>query len=258
MSAVDDRPGTYPIRAVDRVCDILDLLQENPDGVILTKIAAHTRMPKSSTYRYLVALETRQYVDRDELTGLYRLGLAFRPTQTRDVDHLLEIARPELEDLRRKTEETINLGLLDGTRVVHIEVLESPHMMRLAARTGERGLVHVTALGKAIAAELPTGRVHAILENEGMKRVNDRTITTPDDFLKELAKVREQGYGLDDCEAQDDGRCVAVAVHDVGLPVAISISAPASRLSPEQVPAEAARLKRAARTISRRYQGSQR
>lgn len=254
--SVDNQAGAYPIRAVDRVCDILDLLQESPDGVILTKISAHTRMPKSSTYRYLVALEARQYVDRDDLTGLYRLGLAFRPTQTRDVDQLLELARPELEDLRRRTEETVNVGLLDGTRVTHIEVLESPHMMRLAARVGERAPIHVTALGKAIAAELPTARVRSILETEGMDRINERTITVPDDYIKELIKVRELGYGLDDCEAQDDGRCVAVPVRDVGLPVAISLSAPAGRLPVEQVPAQAARLKKAARAITRRYQGT--
>lgn len=246
----------YPIRAVDRVCDILDLLQEHADGVILTKIAAHTKMPKSSTFRYLAALEARQYVDRDEATGLYQLGLAFRPAQARDVEKFLELIRPDLEDLRRRSGETVNIGLLDGTKVEHIEVLESPNIMRLAARIGERAQIHVTALGKAIAAQLPVSRVLSILDSEGMPRINDRTITSKEDYLAELEKVREQGYALDDQEAQEDGRCVAVAIQDVGLPVAVSISAPAHRLRSEDVATEVARLKKTARAISRRYRGT--
>lgn len=245
----------YPIRAVDRVCDILDLLQEHADGVILTKIAAHTKMPKSSTFRYLAALEARQYVDRDESTGLYQLGLAFRPAQSRTVERFLELIRPDLEDLRRRSGETVNVGLLDGSMVAHVEVLESPNIMRLAARIGERAPIHVTALGKAIAAELPTSRVLSILESEGMPRVNDRTITSVDEYLAELERVREQGYALDDQEAQEDGRCVAVPIRDVELPVALSISAPAHRLLPDGVPAEVTRLKKTARAIGRRYRG---
>ncbi len=245
----------YPIRAVDRVCDILDLLQENADGVILTQIAAHTKMPKSSTFRYLAALEARQYVDRDDATGLYQLGLAFRPAQARDVEKFLELIRPELEELRRRSGETVNIGLLNGTRVEHIEVLESPNIMRLAAHVGERAPIHVTALGKAIAAELPPSRVLSILSAEGMPRVNERSITSHEGYLAELERVREMGYAIDDQEAQEDGRCVAVAIRDVGLPVAVSVSAPAHRLLPEGVSAEAARLKKAARAISKRYRG---
>lgn len=255
MNAPTEIPDatSYPIRAVDRVCDILDLLQENPEGVILTKVAAHTQMPKSSAYRYLSALEARQYVDRDEPSGHYRLGLAFRPAPSRSVNQLLELARPEMEDLRKRTGETVNLGLLDGGRVVYLEVLESPHIMRLAARVGERSPVHVTALGKAITGELPDSRILSILKMAGMERVNDKTITTPDGYLEEVARVRRDGYGLDDCEAQDDGRCVAVAIHDVGLPVGLSLSVPASRLARKDIPAHATLLKKAARAISLRY-----
>lgn len=245
--------GAYPIRAVARVCDILDALQENPDGVILTKIASQTGMPKSSAFRYLAALEDRQYVERDDATGLYRLGLAFRPLATRSVDQLLEVARPELEKLRQLTGETVNLGILTGGRVVHLEVLESPQIMRLAARVGESAPLHVTALGKALAATMNESRVRTILEKEGMPKLGPRTITEPEAFLAELATVREEGYGVDDCEAQDDGRCVAVAIEGTGIPAAISLSSPASRLAREDVPAVGGRLKAAARAISKNY-----
>lgn len=253
MAAPDESSGAYPIRAVARVCDILDQLQENPDGVILTKIAAATKMPKSSAFRYLAALEDRQYVERDEPSGLYKLGLAFRPLATRSVDQLVEIARPELEKLRQLTNETVNLGILSGGRVVHLEVLESPQIMRLAARVGESAPIHVTALGKALSAEMTEARVRNILAKEGMTKVGPRTITDPDEFVQLLETVREQGYGVDDCEAQEDGRCVAVAIEGTGIPAAISLSSPASRLAREDIPLVGSRLKAAAKAISKSY-----
>lgn len=248
-----DPNSAYPIRAVARVCDILDLLQENPDGVILTDVASRTGMPKSSAFRYLAALEDRQYAEREAESGHYRLGLAFRPMDTRRIDQLAEVARPQLERLRIATGETTNLGLLTGGRIVHVDVLESPQIMRLAARIGETLPIHVTALGKAIAATINESRLRSILHSEGMPMVGPLTITDPDKFMAHLDVVREQGYGVDDCEAQHAGRCVAVALDGVGVPAAISVSAPSSRLAAKDIPQVATRLKSTARAINKSY-----
>lgn len=144
------RGAAYPIRAVDRVCDILDVLAEATRGASLSTIAEQTHLPKSSAFRYLMALESRHYVERASDDATYRLGLAFRQQDSRGVDRLAELAGPQLERLRDQFEETLNLGILDGAHVVHVVVAESPHMMRLAARVGERGFIHCTALGKVM------------------------------------------------------------------------------------------------------------
>lgn len=221
--------STYSIRAVHRVCDILDLLQQSPDGVALPDVAKVVRLPKSSAFRYLATLEQRRYVERDPLTGCYRAGSALLPLRAHEPELLARRARPHMEQLRDKLEETINLGMLDGNRVIYLEIVESHRAMRLAAHRGDREPVHSTALGKAIAAHLPEERVRAILAAAGMPRVTRRTITDPQPYLWELAQVRTRGYALDDGENEIDGRCVAVPVVGGNLAAAISLSAPASR-----------------------------
>ena len=257
MSVSESHSGgaTYPIRAVERVCDILDLLQTEPDGVSLVAVAAATDLPKSSAYRYLLALESRRYAERDMETGLFRLGLAFRPQRTRQMELFLERAQPVLEQLRDRLNETVNIGALDGGQVVHVAVVECQQMMRLAARVGDRGPLHATALGKVIAAGLPADRVLAILAGEGMPAFTPRTITTPGAYLDEVSKVVEQGFGVDDLEAQPDGRCVAVPL--LGLPflAGLSVSAPSNRLSQEAVPQVVRQLQKAANTLVKSYQG---
>ncbi|GAA2638350.1 IclR family transcriptional regulator [Dactylosporangium fulvum] len=253
MKAAKDAVTNYPIRAVERVCDILDVLQRSREGATLADVAEVTALPKSSAYRYLAALESRRYVERDVALGLYRLGLAFRPQHTRQVDALVNLARPHLERLRDKLGETTNMGLLDGAEVVHAVVVESHEMMRLAARVGDRGALHATALGKAIVAELPEERVRALLSAQPLQRYTPATITTVERYLEELETVRREGYGLDDCENQPDGRCVAVSLQGLPFLCGISVSAPARRLPPDKVEATARALRRVAMRLVRDF-----
>jgi IclR family transcriptional regulator, acetate operon repressor len=250
----DAHPTSYPIRAVDRVCDVLDTLSNAPAGVSLSEVAEVTGLPKSSAFRYLTALEHRHYVERDGDGSSYRLGPAFRPQQTRDIERLTDLARPQLERLRDQLQETTNLGILDGTQIVHRLVAESPHMMRLAARVGERGYVHSTALGKAILAPLDPDRVRTILSAAGMPLLTPATVVDADSYLAELERTRRRGYGLDDTENQAAGRCVAVRIDGIGLPAGISVSAPADRLPRAQVAEVARQLRQVAGQLSEQMQ----
>lgn len=241
--------SAYTIRSVDRVCDILDLLSESADGVSLADVAKTTELPKSSAFRYLVTLEARRYVERSPVDGNFRLGLAINGLQARDLERLVQRARPDLERLRDEFGETVNLGRLDGARVAYIDIVESPQAMRLAARPGDRAYLHSTALGKVIGAQLPEDRVRAILAQEGMPSFTPRTVTNADELLKAIAQIRRRGYAVDEGENEPGARCVAVGIP--GRPeVAVSMSAPAARLVRQAVPDVARRLAEVASDLS--------
>ena len=236
MTTTNDSSNDYSIRAVERVCNVLDLLQHSLEGVSLPDVAAGTSLPKSSAFRYLSALEARNYVERDEQTALYRVGLAFQPHNTRQLEAFIGQASGPLRRLRDDTGETTNLGTLDRAMVVHSLVFESSQMMRLAARVGDRAPIHSTAMGKAMAAELPDERVLAMLNAVEMASFTETTITNPEAYLSALEVVRQQGYAVDDLENQADGRCVAVALQGMPFSCSISVSAPARRLTRDKAP----------------------
>jgi IclR family acetate operon transcriptional repressor len=135
-----------------------------------------------------------------------------------------------MEELRDRLGETINLGVLDGNRVVYVEILESNKAVRLAARRGDRDPIHSTALGKAIASRLSSDAVVAILAAEGMPKRTSKTLTDEAGYLAELDKVRAQGYAFDLGENEEDGRCIAVPFRNSRVLAAISLSAPAARM----------------------------
>ncbi|MBB4663004.1 IclR family transcriptional regulator [Conexibacter arvalis] len=242
----------YAIRAVDRVLDILDLLQGSETGVTLAELSKVIGLPKSSAFRYLATLEARGYVTR-EADDTYRLGLAFRPLRPRDLSLLTAVARPRMEELCHRFEETVNLGVLDGHRVAYLDMVESPRAIRFAARPGHRDPVHSSALGKALTARMTTEEVCRVLAVDGMPRFTERTLTTPERYLEELERVRERGYALDDRENEDGGRCVGVPLPEP-LPAALSLSAPADRFPSDRVAEVASALRRTAEEIGAEYE----
>lgn len=240
----------YTVRAVQRVCAILNLLQESVDGVPLNTVASTTDLPKSSAFRYLWTLENHRYVERDPETGMFRLGLGFVGMQSRHLEVLRERARPWLEKLRDEHDETANLGILEGNSIIYLDIVESKRSVRLAANRGDRDPLHSTALGKAIAAHLPEERVREMLGQTDMRARTANTITTVDGYLDELAKVRRVGYAVDNGENELDGRCVAVPLLGTRLPAALSLSAPAARFPVQDVEKAAESLKDVAAQIA--------
>jgi IclR family acetate operon transcriptional repressor len=244
------RDNEYTIRAVDRVCDLLDLLQEAHHGVSLKDAARATGLPKSSVFRYLVSLESRRYIEQDPQDGTYRLGSAFMPVQARQIDLLVERAHPQLEWVRDEVGETAALAMLDSDEIIYLDVVESTSELRLAPTAGDRATLHATASGKMIAAQLDDQRVRSALATSGMRANTERTIASVELFLKELERVRAHGYAVDDGESTVHGRCVAVAVPNTHLPAAMSICAPANRLPLDAIRSMSAILLTAAGEIA--------
>lgn len=247
-AAPADSSGRYSIRAVDRALDILDVLARSDAGISLVDLARTIGLPKSSVFRYLSTLERRGLVIRND-NDVFKLGAGRAYMRPRDVARLCAAAGPRMQEICRRFDETINLGTLDGHRIVYLEVVESHKAMRFAATRGSTDPIHSSALGKVVAASLGDDEIRGILAVEGMPALTPNTITSPEGFLAELAVVRRQGYAVDEGENEEGGRCVAVALpYPIGA--AMSLSAPAARLPRENLPEVAATLRRAAGDIA--------
>jgi IclR family acetate operon transcriptional repressor len=117
---------------------------------------------------------------------------------------------------------------------------------------GRRMRVHATSVGKALVAHITPERLQQILHQSGMEKRTPKTITTMPRLLKELEKVRAQGYAVDDEENNLGARCVGAPVfNDRGLIEAgLGLSGTTQQVSPQTMPRIVEALKDAARHIS--------
>jgi len=243
---------SYVVKPVFKALQVLIVLGNEQRPLTLTEICHRVRLPKTTVFRYLQTLAQCGFIAHDRQEDMYHLGprlfelgqLAGRQFRIRD------IALPIMSALRDRFNETVNLGILDGHDVVYVEMVESHHSLRMQATLGSRDPAFSTALGKAMlgfidepARHLPTRLTQRTLF----------TLRTRASLLDSLARVRQQGYALDDQENEDGARCVGAPIFEYPgrVAAALSVSAPASRLRIEQVGDVAAAVREAASAISR-------
>ncbi|MFC4224237.1 IclR family transcriptional regulator [Lysinibacter cavernae] len=238
-------------QTVDRALQILDYLGE--DERDLADVAALLDVHKSTALRLLQTLESHGYVRHDE-QHRYRLGTQLFRLASAALGNLdiRAVAAPHLRRLSERTQQTIHLAAFDGQDVFYIDKYESQKTVRMYSRIGAPAPLYCTGVAKAILAQRSLSEQESLANGITYVRHTERTITTPGDFLADLAAVRKRGYALDDREHEDFLHCVAVPIKIGSQPVmhGISLSAPTILLSREQLLDLVPLLREAAAAIS--------
>jgi len=255
-SASGDR---YKLEGLDRVVAIMDLLGESNDCLSLAEICKRMELRKSTAHRALMALEHTGLIERAP-GNRYRLGLKLYDMGNRAVEQVDLRSRvyPYLRRLALRLGETVHLGVLHGTRVVYLDKVEAVNRrVCISSRTGTSNPVYSTSLGKAILANLPHEEALSIIAGIQFKPFTAKTISSKEELLSALERVRRRGYAIDDEEMEIGTRCVGAPILDgEGRPIAaMSVSGSASRLAAHCVPGIAAHVLRCAKEISSALEG---
>jgi DNA-binding IclR family transcriptional regulator len=116
----------------------------------LAEISAATGCHKSSIHKILVTLGYHGFLDRDEETRRYTLGIGLLKC-TQAVQNNLPInqsAKLFLKELAEYSGETANLAILRGTQMVIVDVVESPVELRVSPPVGTMDLVTANQMAK--------------------------------------------------------------------------------------------------------------
>jgi IclR family KDG regulon transcriptional repressor len=239
--------------AIDMLFGILQALGEERE-IGITELSQRVMMSKSTVYRFLQTMKSLGYVAQEGESEKYSLTLKLFELGARALQNvdLIRSADIQMRELSRLTKETVHLGALDEDSIVYIHKIDSMYNLRMYSRIGRRNPLYSTAIGKVLLAWRDREEVKQILEGVEYKRSTERTITSTEELLSVLDKVREQGYGEDNQEQEEGLRCIGVPVFDrFGVVIAgLSISFPTLRFSEERLHEYVEMLHTAARKIS--------
>ena len=230
---------------------ILEKLKERNEATV-TELADEFDLSKSSVHNYLTTLESDGYVIKDG--NAYSVGLKLLDLggHARHRERIYEIAKQEVTNLAEETGELANLLVEQKGKGIYLHRARGDDAVMTDSYIGQAVYLHNTALGNAILAHLPRERVNEIVDEHGLPRSTENTITDRDELFDELDRVREAGVAFDD-EARVKGlRCVAVPIVNNNDTVegAISVSGPTSRFQADQFREELpAKLQSAANII---------
>lgn len=185
--------------SVKKAFEILEAISLSRKGAGVNKIARDLKMAKSTVHGITSILEDLGAIMRDPLTKRYTLGLTLFELGRlaySQID-LKDLARPIMEELMEKTQESVFLGVLNGERVTILDIVESRQDLKITSPIGTTIPLLAGATGKVFLARMEEEKVKEIIRKKGFTRYTENTIIDPEKYLQEIRSVREKGYATD-------------------------------------------------------------
>lgn len=241
------------VAAVLKVFAIMQALAErNETGI--SELSIKLAMPKATVYRFLQTMKTLGFVRQEADSEQYGLAMKLYELGSKALVNpdLVDLAKHHMQMLADRTGETVHLGTLIDSEIIYVHKVDSRHMLGMYSRVGRRAPLHCTAIGKVLMAWEHPERRDLVLEGAEFTRFRDKTIVDRPAYLKELDRVRAQGFGEDREEFDEHIRCLGVPIFDrLNQPVAgLSVSFPTFRYDSAAAPAVVEMLQAASRDIS--------
>jgi len=182
----------------------------------LAEVARKTALPRSTAYHLLHALVEFGYLVQDGGARTYTLApkLFHLTGSTWTKEQLAEMAMPFLDALSRRTGEGASLAVLRDGVVTIIAKREPEGPVRVVQEVGATRPIYCTAVGKVLAAWLPEQELDGVIRRTVFEQKTAKTITSPSAFRREMARIRANGFAVDNEEHIEGIRCIATPVRD--------------------------------------------
>lgn len=241
-------------QSLQRVFSILEVLGENPDGLLLTELSEKTDIHKSTMHRFISDLTELGYItqlaDRRYILTykLFMLGAS----KLKGLD-LQRIARPELSALSQELNEVIHLIVSDLPNIVYVDKIEhTDNAITMGSYIGKRSPMIYTASGKALLAHMEDALIEKAWKLTTLAPPTPNSVKSLDELMDQINMIRETSISIDNEENEANLYCVSTTIkdHTNSVIAAISISGPVFRMKEKTGKEMNEKLLAAAKAIS--------
>ena len=219
---------TNGIQVIARAADILRALGRETGGLSLGQIARKVNLPRSTVQRIVGALSSEGFISTEDGSGGIRLGPEIQMLAQASVRDTKDILRPVMQSIADETGETVDLAIMDGTKMLFIDQIVGRHRLRTVSSIGESFPLTTTANGKAALAcldEAEAARL-ALAESESDPAAMSQLPT----LLQEIQSIRSGSLAVDEDSHTEGVSALGFALRDaLGRIYAISVPVPSSR-----------------------------
>lgn len=245
----DDDPDF--VRALARGLSVLECFDPEHGAMTLTEVAERIGLTRGSTRRLLLTLQHLGYLGSDGTKFFLRprvlkLGFGFL-----SVLPVWSAAQTSIAEVARHTNESCSVAVLDEFDIVYVARQPAKRILHDYIPIGTRYPAHSTSMGKVLMAGLSDEKLAPFFAKTPLPRLTPKTITDVGDMRREIERTRKTGFAINDEEIEVGLRSIAVPIRDqTGTTcAAINVSAPAARVSVEQLRDWLPELRRASEAI---------
>ena len=193
---------------------VLEAFGADTPRLTITQAAAATGLDRATARRCLLTLHHEGYADYDgkffRLTHrALRLGLS-----ALDALPLPQIVQPWLDQLTEQISQSCSVAVLDGAEIVYIARAAQRRVMSIGLMPGSRLPAHCTSLGRVLLAALPEPTATALISQSDLTPRTAHSLTDPAEIAARIARVRRDGFAINDQEIELGLHSIAVPLHD--------------------------------------------
>jgi len=226
------------VKALDKALIILEMIKEFNVPLGVNEISRQCSINLTTAFRILQTLKNRGWVYQDE-DNKYIIGLkvSFVTEKNNFYLALKEIAYYTMERLSATVSQAMNLLIRENDKCLILQQSRTEKIVDYVPPKGTFLPTYASAGGKILLSELSDLILEEILDKTEFRPLTKFTITRRSVFLKEIEKVRQLGYALDEHETQEQGACIAVPVRsrDGEIIAALSFSGFIGKMSESEI-----------------------
>ena len=230
-----ERSTVYTVQSVLKAFELLESLAEDQDISSLAQLAEKVGLSRNKTFRLLSTLCEKGLVERENITGTYRLGISSVTLAQKFLmnSSVVNYAHPIMEALARKHDEAVYMTVIKNDKVLFVDMVDCDQQIKAASLVGKSYPFFSTAAGKAMKALDSRDLLEKMFTRKGRKG------DLPDmaSFESELNEIRTKGVAIDIGGLGEGVISVAVAVRDYAGKVvgAITMLGPSFRMFAERL-----------------------
>jgi len=207
--------STRSLSTARSVLRVLALLVERPAGVRADEVAAALGKSTSTAYYLLTSLCEEGFAVH-ESKGLYRpaRGLEELTSVAEESAQLGEGLTGTVDELFLRTRKRSYLGVVRAGRIEITTFRGRQGVPRIPGLSNEiRDSAHALAMGKVVLALLDANGLSRYVAR-GLTSFTPQTITSPQELVAELERVKAEGFAVDREEFDSNFCCIAAPIFD--------------------------------------------
>lgn len=220
----------------------------------VTEIAGAIGVNKSTAYRIMQTFLINNMVEKNPETLRYKIGPAILRLSQQYYSNLnaASISKSYMARLSESFGESVHLCTLSNNRAVVVEQITAGGRLIANAKIGEAEPLYCSSVGKCLLAYADKDRQQRMLCETTFEKHTEKTITDETELQRELIKIKEKGFAVDDCELSEEIRCVGAPIFNSKgeCSFSIGVSGAKSRMTQEKINKIAQELIKVSEAIS--------
>lgn len=221
-----------------RVISILNALSNSQNGFTVSEMSKLLEIPLGTISPILKTLVNNRFLEFDYETNKYSIGVQsyFVGSSFISKNSALEVIREEIQNLSLICGETCQLGILKENRVFYLMKVEGGESIRIVSDVGGTLPAYATALGKTLLSNMDSEELENYYDNIEFLRLTENTIYDVETLKHQIADIKENGFGFEQGESNENAACIAIPIFQNNKCVAsVSVVYPIFKNSEEKI-----------------------